>query len=98
MVPEEIEIPMAAGTADAIVYQPEGGRQWPGVLHLTDIGGIRPAHHDIARRLAAEGFVVLMPNVFYRTSRPPVFERKPGDSGDVFRKRFEELTSDARGH
>jgi len=84
---------MAGGTADAVVYWPEGERQWPGVLHLTDIGGIRPAYHDMARRLAAEGYVVLMPNVFYRTSRPPVLERKPGDSEEVFRKRFAELTS-----
>jgi len=31
--------------------------------------------------------------VFYRTSRPPVLERKPGDGEDVFWKRFAELTS-----
>jgi len=93
MIQEEIEIPMAGGTAGAFVYRPEGEGQWPGVLHLTDIGGIRPAYHDMAQRVAAEGYVVLMPNVFYRTSRPPVLERKPGDSEDVFRKRFAELTS-----
>jgi len=93
MIQEGIEIPMAGGTADAVVYRPEGERQFPGVLHLTDIGGIRPAYHNMARRVAAEGYVVLMPNVFYRTSRPPVFERKPGDGEEVFRKRFADLTS-----
>ena len=85
MVQEEIE--------GAFLYRPEVERQLPGVLHLTDIGGIRPAYHDMARKLAAQGYVVLMPNVFYRTSRPPVLERKPGDSEEVFRKRFAELTS-----
>jgi len=69
MIQKEIEIAMYGRTADAFVYRPEGERQWPGVLHLTDIGGIRPAYHDMARKLAAEGYVVLMPNVFYRTSR-----------------------------
>jgi len=93
MIQKEIEIAMHGRTADAFVYRPEGERQWPGVLHLTDIGGIRPAYHDMARKLAAEGYVVLMPNVFYRTARPPVLERKPGDGEDVFRKRFAELTS-----
>ncbi|HXM40262.1 MAG TPA: dienelactone hydrolase family protein [Bryobacteraceae bacterium] len=93
MVQEEIEIPMADGAADAVVYRLEGEGQRTGVLHLTDIGGIRPAYRDMARRLAAEGYVVLMPNVFYRTSRPPVLERKPGDSEEVFWKRFAELTS-----
>jgi dienelactone hydrolase len=38
MIHEEIEIPMPGGTADAFVYRPEGERQWPGVLHLTDTG------------------------------------------------------------
>jgi len=93
MIQKEIEIAMHGRTADAFVYRPEGERHWPGVLHLTDIGGIRPAYHDMARKLAAEGYVVLMPNVFYRTARPPVLERKPGDGEDVFRKRFAELTS-----
>jgi carboxymethylenebutenolidase len=93
MVQHEIEIPMSADTADAVIYRPEGDGQFPAVLHLTDIGGIRPAHRDLARRLAGEGYVVLMPNVFYRTSRPPVLVRKPGDGEAAFQKRFKELTS-----
>jgi carboxymethylenebutenolidase len=93
MIEEEIEIPTDAGTAGAIVHRPEADRHWPGVLYLTDIGGIRPAYRDSARRLSAAGYVVLMPNVFYRTARPPVLERKPGDGEEVFRKRFAELTS-----
>lgn len=93
MVEEEIEIPMAAGAAGAVVYRPDGAGPWPAVLHLTDISGIRPAYRDMARRLAAEGYVVLMPNVFYRTAKPPVLVRKPGDGEVEFRKRFLELTS-----
>ena len=93
MVEDEIEIPMGDGTAGAFVYRPDGEGQWPGVLHLTDIGGIRRAHEDMARRLAGEGYVVMMPNVFYRTARPPVLERKPGDGEEVFKKRFSELTA-----
>jgi len=92
MVQEEIRIPMAAGTAEAAVYRPEGEGHWPGVLLLTDIGGIRPAYHDLARRLAGAGYVVLMPNVFFRTARPPVLDHKSGDE-QAFRKRLAELTS-----
>ena len=90
---QQIEIRTAAGTADAVVFRPEGEGWWPGVLHLTDIGGIRPSHGDMARRLAAEGYVVLMPNVFYRTARPPVFEFKPGSGEEAAMKRFGELTA-----
>lgn len=90
---QQIEIRTAAGTADAAVFRPEGDGSWPGVIHLTDIGGIRPAHEDIARRLAAEGYVVLMPNVFYRVARPPVYGFKPGAPNEAAMKRIAELTA-----
>jgi len=91
MVEREIEIRTADGVAGGFVYRPEGAGTWPGVLHLTDIGGIRPAYHEMARRVAGAGFVVLMPNVFYRTAKPPVMTRGSGGE-EEFRKRFAELT------
>ncbi len=45
----------------------------------------------MARRLAAEGFSVLMPNVFYRTGRPPMFDFAANPGDDRTRKRFAEL-------
>ena len=91
MIEEEIEIPMHDGTADAVLYREEDVPHRPGVLHLTDIGGIRPANRGMARRLAAEGYTVLLPNVFYRTGRPPLFDfpRRMGDERTM--KRFAEL-------
>ena len=70
----EIEIPMPDGTCQAVVFLPVGksGEQWPGVLYLTDIGGIRAANRDSARRLANQGYAVLEPNVFYHTDRIPI--------------------------
>lgn len=90
---EEITLAAADGEAEARLFRPEDATGHPGVLHLTDIGGIRPAHRDMARRLAAEGYVVLMPNVFYRTRRPPMFDpgMKPGE--ESWRGRFSELTA-----
>jgi carboxymethylenebutenolidase len=41
---------------------------WP------DIMGLRPAFRDMGRRLASEGYVVLVPNPFYRSKRAPVIE------------------------
>ena len=92
MIEEEVEIRMIDGTSKGIVYWPEGGRRWPGAIHLTDIGGIRPAHRDMARRLAVEGYTVLMPNVFYRTGRPPLFDFKPSMGDERTTKRIAELT------
>src|SRR5262249_54759769 len=41
-----------------------------------------PSHKDMARRLAAESYVVLVPNIFYRTSKVPVYDFKPDFGGD----------------
>ena len=72
-MPEEpIEVAMPDGKADAYLYHSE--RPLPGVIYLTDIGGIREATRGMARRLAGEGYTILMPNMFYRTSRAPVFD------------------------
>jgi carboxymethylenebutenolidase len=87
-----IEIRTTDGTVDGFLYHAEGVAQRPGLIHLTDIGGIRPSHRGMAQRLAEQGYVVLLPNVFYRTGRPPVFDFpfKPGEERSM--KRFAELT------
>ena len=38
--------------------------------------GLRPAFRDMGRRLAGEGYVVLVPNPFYRSKKAPVIEGK----------------------
>jgi len=73
-IEKEIVISLPDGETDAVVLQPEGAGAWPGILFLTDIGGIRAAQRQMAGRLADEGYVVLMPNVFYRTAKPPVMD------------------------
>lgn len=87
MTGQDIQIPMPDGTADAVLFSPDPVRPFPGVLHLPDIGSIREAHRGMARRLSAEGYAVLLINPFYRTSRPPVFDRPrvPGDAYTVQR-------------
>src|SRR6185436_1690885 len=37
-----------------------------------DALGLRPAFRDMGRRLASEGYAVLVPNPFYRTRKAPV--------------------------
>jgi carboxymethylenebutenolidase len=92
VIEEKIEIRTADGTPEGFLYRPEAGSRYPGVIHFTDIGGIRPAHEGMARRLTAEGYAVLMPNVFYRTGRPPLFDAS-AKSGDERMKRFAELAT-----
>jgi len=90
IIEEEIEIRTADGTGDGFLYRHEEGRR-PGVLHLTDIGGIRSSQKAMASRLAAAGYTVLMPNLFYRFGRPPVVDFAAGLGSEEARRRMEEL-------
>ena len=70
MIEKKLDIKAADGTAEAILYAPDSGKH-PGLLFYTDIFGIRPANQGMAKRVAEKGYVVLMPNVFYRYGKPP---------------------------
>ena len=74
-----VEIPTPDGVADAYLARPDDERR-PGVLLMMDAFGLRPAIGEIADRIAADGYVVLAPNLFYRSRRSPVVEL--GDLGD----------------
>lgn len=69
---KEIEIWIEDGACDGYVYFPESKEALPGAILLPDIGGVRPAYRESAKRLASQGYVVLLPNVFYRTGKSPV--------------------------
>ena len=64
-----VTVATPAGAADALLFTPQGSGKWPAVLVWSDLAGLRPAFADIGRRLAAQGYAVLMPNMFYRNAR-----------------------------
>ncbi|WP_343808846.1 dienelactone hydrolase family protein [Alteraurantiacibacter aestuarii] len=64
---QSVSIAMADGTAGALLFTPAGTGPWPAVLLFGDASGLRPAFADIGRELAARGYVVLVPNEFYRS-------------------------------
>jgi len=85
VIETEIEIRTSDGTSDGVLFRPEGlegAARWPGVIFLTDIGGIRPAQRQMAQRLAGEGYTVLMPNVYYRTAPTPIWDFAPKFGAD----------------
>ena len=93
MVEEPIEVPTADGVADGVLFKAEDGHQLPGVIFLTDIGGIRDSNRGVARRVAELGYTVLVPNVFYRSSRLPIFPKRPDAKNPEDMKRFGELAA-----
>jgi carboxymethylenebutenolidase len=74
LVSETVDVATADGVADAFLTRPAAGGPHPAVLIYMDAFGIRAALEAHAKRLAAHGYVVLVPNVFYRDGRSPVVE------------------------
>lgn len=74
VVEKDVEITTPDGKADAALYYPEGKGRWPAVLIWPDVVSLRPAFREMGRRLAAEGYVVLVPNLYYRTRKAPVVD------------------------
>ena len=70
VVETDVEIKTPDGTCDAAFVHPKSGSH-PGVLIWPDAFGLRPSLRAMARRLAAEGYSVLVPNPFYRISKAP---------------------------
>ena len=73
VVEKTVEIKTPDGTCDAAFIHPATGSH-PGVLIWPDAFGLRPSMRDIGKRLAAEGYSVLVPNPFYRVAKAPVFD------------------------
>ncbi|HEY1709260.1 MAG TPA: dienelactone hydrolase family protein [Rhizomicrobium sp.] len=101
----KIEFKGAEGMAEAYLYTPSSSGEWPGVIHLTDIAGIRDANRDMAKRQSDAGYTVVLPNIYYRTTRLPIFDFVPKMGDERSMKRFMELRNalppaamDADGH
>jgi|SRR5665213_482339 len=70
VVETDVEVKTPDGTCDAAFIHPASGSH-PGVLLWPDAFGLRPSMREMAKRLAAEGYSVLVPNPFYRISKAP---------------------------
>lgn len=81
LIDADVTITTPDGEAEAFFAHPAGEGAWPAVLIWTDAIGLTPTFKDMARRLAAEGYSVLVPNPYYRSAKVPVFPAgsKPGD-------------------
>jgi carboxymethylenebutenolidase len=85
---KDVEIKTPDGTCDAAFIHPASGAH-PAVIIWPDAFGLRPSMRDMAKRLAAAGYSVLVPNPFYRVAKSPVFE----DASKVdFQKERSKLT------
>jgi carboxymethylenebutenolidase len=68
-----VNVPTPDGTCDAMFVHPNTGSH-PAVIIWADAFGLRPAMVDMAKRIAAEGYSVLVPNPYYRMTKAPGIE------------------------
>lgn len=80
---EQITITTRDGNCPAHLFAPGGGRNGPAVIFYMDAGGIRPAVLGMAERLSQAGYVVLLPDLFYRYGSYGPFDPKEVFKGDV---------------
>ena len=65
-VEKDVTIKTPDGECDAVLFHPAEGTH-AAVLVWPDIMGLRPAFRDLGKRLASQGYTVLVPNPFYRS-------------------------------
>jgi carboxymethylenebutenolidase len=71
VVETDVTVKTPDGMCDAAFIHPSTGSH-PGVIIWPDAFGLRPTMRDIGKRIAAEGYSVLVPNPFYRVAKAPV--------------------------
>jgi len=74
MAENRVEIQTPEGLLDAWVFHPQSTTRLPTVILHTDIRGVRPTFIAMAEKIAAQGYFVLLPNLYYRAGVAPVVD------------------------
>jgi carboxymethylenebutenolidase len=64
----DVDVTTPDGVASASLHVPTGSGPWPAVLMYPDAGSTRPVFREMGDRLAGERFVVLVPDIYYRSA------------------------------
>jgi carboxymethylenebutenolidase len=84
------------GGMPAYLARPGGSGPWPAVLVIQEAFGLNEHIKDVARRVAAEGYVALAPDLFYRGGKGRVagYDDLPKALGFMGALRDDEIVAD----
>jgi carboxymethylenebutenolidase len=86
MAHEHVSISTADGACPTHVLTPDGEGPWPAVIVYMDALGMRPAMVNVAKRLAENGYLALLPDLFYRSGHYEIPTPKEAfASGDLLK-------------
>lgn len=69
MIDRHLDLVTADGVMNTFVTHPEEGGPFPVVFFYMDAPGKRDELHDMARRIGTVGYYVVLPNLYYRSTR-----------------------------
>jgi carboxymethylenebutenolidase len=72
--PTQLDVRTPDGTMDVYLHEPPGGGPAPAVVFFPDAGGVRPVMQQMAARLASAGYLVAVPNLYYRAGAYEPFD------------------------
>jgi carboxymethylenebutenolidase len=77
MIGKFLDIATPHGAIDCYASHPDDVKTYPLVILFMDIWGLRDELFGLARRVSADGFYCLVPNLFYREGKFRVERRNP---------------------
>jgi carboxymethylenebutenolidase len=86
-----VEVPTRDGAMDTYLFAPDAAGPWPAVVVYMDAFGIRPQLAEMAQRLASGGYLVALPNLYYRSGPFAPFDRQAVLVEGAERDRFKGL-------
>jgi carboxymethylenebutenolidase len=91
MIDRIVDVPTPDGTMPTFVTHPEEGGPHPVVFFYMDAPGWREELHDMARRLGTAGYLVVLPDLYYRDA--PGFSVFSGDPSHTRERMWELMAS-----
>nr|WP_300313274.1 dienelactone hydrolase family protein [Halomonas sp.] len=98
MTYDEITLQTRDGECPAYVFTPEGQGPWHAVIVYMDAFGIRPGLKQMAETIASNGYLVLLPDLFYRLGNYGPLVPKEIFAGDDFRAVIGPLMASTDNH